>query len=85
MNTLFLKKHIKKLFKQKKNLLKKKFAPNIFPIFTNSLALCGTISSTLTCRVALYNQDTTTQSLFFLKTPKSRQTTHLQHKLQTTT
>ena len=40
----------------------------ISPIFTNSLALCGTIWITLACRVALCNQDTTTQSLFFLKT-----------------
>ena len=30
-------------------------------------------------------QDTTSHSPFFLKTLKSRQTTHLQHKLQTTT
>ena len=65
-------------------IYRKKFVPNLFPIFTNRLALCGTIWSTLACRVALYNQNTTTQSLFFLKTLKSRRTTHLQHELQTT-
>ena len=55
--------------KNKENLeekKKKKSAQNTFAIFTNSVALCGTIWSTLARTVALYNQDTTTQSLFFL-------------------
>jgi hypothetical protein len=43
-----------------------KYLHNTFPIFTNSLAVCGTIWSTLACRTALYNQDTTTVSFLFL-------------------
>jgi hypothetical protein len=66
-------------------IYRKKSLQNTCPIFTNSLALCGIIWSTLACRVALYNQDTTTQSLFFLKTLKSRQTAQPRHELQTTT
>jgi len=38
---------------------------NIFPIFTNSLALCGTSWTNLACRVALYIQETITQSFVF--------------------
>ena len=58
---------------------------NTFPVFTNSFTLCGTIWSTLARRVALYNQHTITQSIFFLKTLKPRWTAHPQHELQTTT
>jgi hypothetical protein len=46
----------------KNNKIYMKKSANTFPTFTYSLALCGTIWSTLACRVALYYQDVT--SLF---------------------
>ena len=44
---------------------------NIFPIFTNNLALCGTVWTTLACRIAPCIQENTTQSFAFSFTSRN--------------
>ena len=57
---------MQKIIEKIMKIYRKKVCAKHIPVFTNSLALCGTIWRILACRVALYNQDTTTFSFLSL-------------------